>query len=99
MCNKAYFLIREDLCFNQLLLSETIEMKIGISRFWKDGRLKATVQHEENSYFWESDLTECLKFEDEKLRIEVLVMIDWWNRNYHDEFEQLWNLLRKWGSK
>jgi hypothetical protein len=73
---------------------ETTKMKMEISRFWKDGKLKAKAQHEDNSYFWKSDLSECLKFEDEKLRVEVLVMVDWWNKKYHDEFEQLWNLLK-----
>ena len=68
-------------------------MKMEVGRY-RDGRLKAKAQHEGNSYFWPSDLTECLRFEDEKLRIEVLTMVDWWNKKYHKEFEQLWILLR-----
>jgi len=69
-------------------------MKMEISRFSKDGKLKARVRHEGSSYFWKSDLTECLRFDDEKLRIEVLVMVDWWNRKYHERFEELWQVLR-----
>ena len=68
-------------------------MRIEIGRF-KDDRLKATAQHEDNRYFWKSDLSECLRMKDEKLRIEVLLMVDWWNREYHEEFERLWKYLR-----
>lgn len=70
-------------------------MKMEIGRFTKDGKLKARARHEDNTYFWKVDLTECLKFDDEKLKIEVLIMVDWWNRNYHCKFEQMWNSLRK----
>lgn len=69
-------------------------MKIELGRFVRDGRLKATVIHEANSYFWKSDLTEVPKFDDEKLRIEVLVMVDWWNRRYHQRFDQAWSFIR-----
>lgn len=69
-------------------------MKMEISRFSKDGKLKARARHEDNSYFWKSDLTECLRFDDEKLRIEVLIMVDLWNRKYHEQFEELWQVLR-----
>jgi len=69
-------------------------MYMKVDRFTKDDRLKATAQHEDNSYFWKSDLTECLVFENEKLRIEVLLMIDWWNRTHHEEFDRLWKYLR-----
>ena len=68
-------------------------MKIEVNRF-KDGRLKVIVRHENNSYFWNSDLTECLKFENLKDEIEVLVMTDWWNKKHHEQFEKLWNLLK-----
>jgi hypothetical protein len=67
-------------------------MKIEVSRF-KDGELKVTYRHENNSYFWKSDLTECPKFENEKLKLEVLMMVDWWNKKHHTEFELLWNSL------
>ena len=39
-------------------------------------------------------MTECLVFENEKLRLEVLLMTDWWNREYHEEFEQEWKLVK-----
>jgi len=68
-----------------------MEMKIGR---YRDGRLKAYSQHEETTYFWKSNLTECLVFENEKLRLEVLLMTDWWNREYHEEFEQEWKLVK-----
>jgi hypothetical protein len=67
-------------------------MKIEVSRF-KDGRLKVIIRHEEDSYFWKSSLTECPKFENEKLKLEVLMMVDWWNRKGHKEFELSWNSL------
>lgn len=67
-------------------------MKIEVSRF-KHGELKVTYRHENNSYFWKSDLTECPKFENEKLKLEVLMMVDWWNKKHHTEFEVLWNSL------
>jgi len=68
-------------------------MRIEVGRF-KDGRLKLIVHHEENSYFWKSSLSECPRMEDEKLRIESLLMFDWWNGQYHEEFENLWKYLR-----
>jgi len=68
------------------------DMEIEVSRF-KDGRLKIIVHHKENSYFWASSLTECPKFENEKLKLEVLMMADWWNKEHHREFELLWNSL------
>ena len=67
-------------------------MRIEVGRF-KDGRLKVTYRHEDNSYFWKSDLTECPRFEDEKLKLEVLFMVDWWNKKHHKEFELLWNSM------
>jgi len=57
-------------------------MKIEVSRF-KDGKLKVIVRHEENSYFWRSNLTECPKFENVKHILEVLMMVDWWNKEYY----------------
>ena len=30
-----------------------------------------------------------------KLEVEVLLMVDWWNRTYHEEFERSWNMLKK----
>ena len=69
-------------------------MYMKIDRFKKDGRLKATAQHEDNSYFWKSDLSECLVFKNEKLITEVLLMVDWWDREHHEEFERLWNYMR-----
>lgn len=68
-------------------------MRIEISRY-PDGRLKVIVHHEENSYFWKSNLTECLTFPDEKHKLEVLLMVDWWNRKHHKDFEVYWNYLR-----
>ena len=65
-----------------------------------DGSLKVIVHHEEDSYFWKSSLTECPKFDNEKLKLEVLAMVDLWNKEYHKEFEVLWgsmlvNIYRK----
>jgi hypothetical protein len=68
------------------------EMKIEVSRF-KDGKLKVIVRHEENSYFWKSDLTECPRFQNIKRILEVLMMVDWWNKERHNEFELLWDSL------
>ena len=68
-------------------------MKIEVSRFGKDGRLKVIVRHEANSFFWPTDLTECPRFEDEKLRVEVLHMVDWWNKGHHEEFELTWKSM------
>jgi len=68
-------------------------MKMKIKRS-SDGRLLAIVDHEENSYFWASSLTECPTFSDEEFRLEVLLMVDWWNRKHHNEFEVYWNYLR-----
>ena len=68
-------------------------MTMEISRF-KDGKLKVRFRHEDNSYFWKTDSTECLKFDIEKLRTEVLIMVDWWNRKYHERFEELWQVIR-----
>lgn len=68
-------------------------MKIEISRF-KDGKLKVVVHHENNSYFWKSDLTECVKFENLKDELETLVMTDCWNKKYHKQFEELWNFVK-----
>jgi aminoglycoside/choline kinase family phosphotransferase len=65
-------------------------MKIEVSRF-KDGRLKVIVHHEEKSYFWKSSLTECPRFENEKMKLEALMMVDWWNKRHRREFELLWN--------
>jgi len=59
-----------------------------------NGHLKVLIQHEENSYFWKSNLTECPPFSDEKDRIEVLTMVDHWNKEHHDEFEVWWNSRR-----
>jgi len=67
-------------------------MKIEVSRF-KDNRIKVIVHHQEDSYFWVSCLTECPKFENEKLKLEVLMMVDWWNKEHHKEFGLLWNSL------
>lgn len=67
-------------------------MKIEVGRF-KDGRLKVVIRHEESSYFWTSSLTECPSFENEKLRLEVLMMVDSWNKKHHREFELLWDSL------
>ena len=67
-----------------------IKMKIEISRF-KDGRLKVIVHHEEDSYFWKDSLTECPTFPNEKLKIETLMMVNWWNKEHHKEFELLWD--------
>jgi hypothetical protein len=69
-------------------------MKIEVSRF-RDGRLKVIVHHQEDSYFWTSSLTECPKFQNEKLKLEVLIMVDWWNREHHKEFQLLWNSIYK----
>lgn len=66
-----------------------MKMKIEIGRF-RDGRLKVVVQHEETSYFWEHSLTECIVEEDEKLRLETLLMVEHWNEEHHKEFELLW---------
>ena len=68
-------------------------MKIEVSRFM-DGRLKVIVHHEESSYFWKSSLSECPRMEDEKLRVESLLALDWWNREHHEEFERLRKYLR-----
>ena len=68
-----------------------MEMKLKRS---PDGKLLAITQHEENSYFWKSDLTECLTYPDEKFRLEVLLMVDWWNKLFHTEFEIWWKLLK-----
>jgi len=68
-------------------------MKIEVGRY-PNGNLKVIVHHEEDSFFWKSNLTECLKFEIEKLRLEVLLAIDLWNRNYHRVFEELWKQLK-----
>ena len=65
-------------------------MKIEVSRF-KDGRLKVIVHHEEDSYFWTDSLTECPTFPNEKLKIETLMMVNWWNKERHKEFELSWN--------
>jgi len=71
------------------------DMNILVSRFKKDGRLKVTKEHEEeDSNFWKADFSECLRYDDKKLEIEVLLMCDWWNREYHEKFEHLWNLLK-----
>ena len=67
-------------------------MKIEVSRF-KDGKLMVIVRHEAKSYFWPTDLTECPRFEDEKLRAEVLHMVDWWNKEHHRTFEFGWKSL------
>ena len=61
---------------------------------YKDGRLEAVAQHENNSYFWKSDLTESIVLEDEKLRIETTLALDLWNRKYHDKFEHLWQIMK-----
>ena len=53
-----------------------MEMKV---KSYPTGYLKAITQHEENSYFWKSDLTECPTFKDMKLELEVTLMVDWWN--------------------
>ena len=66
-----------------------------VKRFKKDGRLEAIAQHEDNSYFWKSDLTEAIVLKDEKLRIEVTLALDLWNRKYHEKFEHLWEVMRK----
>lgn len=63
-------------------------MKIEVNRF-KDGSLKVIVHHEEDSYFWKASLTECPKIENEKLKLEVLMMVDWWNGEHHEEFKHL----------
>ena len=68
-------------------------MKIEVSRF-KDGRLKVIVHHEDTTYFWKSDLTEAIRFNDEKDRIETTLALDLWNRKYHTRFEQLWEVMR-----
>ena len=68
-------------------------MWIEISRY-SDGRLKVIVHHQGNSYFWKSNLTECLTFLDEKDKLEALLMVDWWNRKHHRDFEVYWNYLR-----
>lgn len=65
-------------------------MKIEVNRF-KDGRLKVVVHHEETSHFWALSLTECPQFENEKLKLEVLMMVNWWNEEQHEEFELLWD--------
>lgn len=69
-------------------------MKIEVSRF-KDRRLKVIVHHEKGSYFWKSNLTECPKFENVKDLLEALIMVDWWNKKHHEEFELLWDSLLK----
>jgi len=63
------------------------------------GNLLAIIQHEENSYFWKSDLTECPTYADEKLKLEVLLMVDWWNNYFHEDFEVWWNLLMRFHNK
>ena len=69
-------------------------MKIVVSRF-KDGRIKITKEYEkEDSNFWKSDSSECLRYDQKKLEIEVLLMGDHWNKEHHEEFERLWNLLK-----
>ena len=74
-------------------------MTIEVGRFNKDGRLKVIKRHKEDSFFWKSDLTECLRFSDKKDEVEVLVMVDYWNENHHKDFERLWNLLMNVNSK
>lgn len=68
-------------------------MRIEVGRFI-DGSLKVIVHHEDNSYFWKSSLTECPKFENEKLKLEVLMMADLWNKKYHKLFDLLWNSMK-----
>lgn len=60
----------------------------------RNGKLLAVAQHEDNKYFWESDLTEAIVFDDEKFKLEVTLMCDFWNEKYHEEFERLWEYLR-----
>ena len=69
-------------------------MKIELERF-RDGRLKIIVHHEDSSYFWIPSLTECPKLDNEKLKLEVLMMVDWWNNHYHKEFDLFWKTMFK----
>lgn len=69
-------------------------MRIEVGRY-PNGKLKVIVHHEEDSFFWKSNLTKCLKFEIEKLRLEVLLAIDLWNRKHHRLFERLWNSMKE----
>ena len=68
-------------------------MKLELCRF-NDGKWKLIVRHENSSYFWVSDLTECAKFDNVKDVVEALIMVDYWNRNFHESFEFTWKSLR-----
>jgi len=70
-----------------------LRMKIEVSRF-KDGKFKVIVHHGNSSYFWVSDLTECVRFDNVKDVLEALIMVDYWNRNFHERFEFTWKNLR-----
>ena len=56
-------------------------MEIKIKRSIK-GELLAITQHEQNSYFWKANLTECPRFEDIKMELEVTLMTSWWNKAF-----------------
>jgi len=74
-------------------------MKIVVSRF-PDGRIKITKEYEkEDSNFWESDSSECLRYDQKKLELEALLMGDYWNKKYHERFEALWKYLTSFFSK
>jgi len=51
-------------------------MKIEVGRFKKDGRLKATTRHEEqDSNFWKSNLTECLRYDDKNWKLKFCLWL------------------------
>ena len=61
---------------------------------YPDGRLKVVkILEDEDSNFWKSDNSECLRYDHKKDELEILLMTDWWNNVYHKEFERLWNSL------
>jgi hypothetical protein len=61
---------------------------------YRNGKLLAIAQYENNSNFWEADLTEALDFDDEKSKAEVTLAIDHWMSNHHEDFERIWSNLR-----
>ena len=61
---------------------------------YRNGRLLAIAQYENNSNFWEADLTEAIDYDDEKLKVEVTLAIDHWMSEHHEEFKRLWGNLR-----
>ena len=68
-------------------------MWIEVKRSKKNGRFIVVVHHESTTYFWEFNNTEAVVFHNEKDKMEITLAIDLWNRNYHEEFELLWNKI------